>query len=221
MGDIMNLLVVICHPRRNSLTGVLADAFVEDLKQSGHGVESADLHAENFDPRMAAVDEPDFDDADKTYSKEVRDEMARIERNDAIAMFFPVWWWSAPAMLKGWIDRVWNYGWAYGWAGTKARIPLDKALMVALGGSSREDFASGGYDKLLDTQLRLGLMNYCGIDDVKLEIITDTLNENASFDLMIKHVYELGSQFAWSGNIENFDQNMDFRERQVANPGIF
>ena len=121
-GDIRNLLVVICHPRRNSLTGVLADA---------------------------------------------------------IAMFFPVWWWSAPAMLKGWIDRAWNYGWAYGWAGTNARIPLDKALMVALGGSSREDFASGGYDKLLDTQLRLGLMTYCGIDDVKLEIITDTLNESA------------------------------------------
>lgn len=82
-GDIRNLLVVICHPRRNSLTGVLADA---------------------------------------------------------IAMFFPVWWWSAPAMLKGWIDRAWNYGWAYGWAGTNARIPLDKALMAALGGSSREDF---------------------------------------------------------------------------------
>lgn len=76
-------------------------------------------------------------------------------------------------------------------------------------------------DMLLDTQLRLGLMNYCGIDDVKLEIITDTLNENAWFDLMIKHVYEPGSQFTWSGNIENFDQNMDFRERQVTNPGIF
>ena len=41
----MNVLVVICHPRRNSLTGVLADAFIEGLKQSGHCVEIADLHA--------------------------------------------------------------------------------------------------------------------------------------------------------------------------------
>jgi len=57
--------------------------------------------------------------------------MARIERNDAIAMFFPVWWWSMPATLKGWIDRVWNHGWAYGWNGIDTRIPLDKALMVA------------------------------------------------------------------------------------------
>ena len=89
--------------------------------------------------------------------------------------------------------------------------------MVRLGRIS----ASGGYDKLLDTQLRLGLMTYCVIDDVKLEIITDTLNENTSFDLMIKHVHELGSQFAWSANIKNFDQNIECRERQVTNPGIF
>ena len=146
----MNVLVVICHPRRNSLTGVLADAFIEGLKQSGHTVEIADLHAENFDPRMSVADEPDFGNADKIYSAEVRAEMDRVERNDAIAMFFPVWWWSAPAMLKGWIDRVWNFGWAYGWDGTNASIPLDKALVVALGGSPLEDFTSGRYDKLLD-----------------------------------------------------------------------
>jgi NAD(P)H dehydrogenase (quinone) len=192
----MNVLVDICHLRRDSLTGVLADAFIDGLKQSGHGVEIADLHAENFDPRMPVADEPDYGDPDKIYSEEVRGEMTRIERNDAIALFFPIWWWSAPAMLKGWIDRVWNYGWAYGWGDTKSHIPLDKALIVALGGSPQEDFTSGGYDELLDRQMRLGLMEYCGIDDVKLEIITDTLNENAPFDSMIKRVREPGSQFA-------------------------
>lgn len=120
---------------------------------SGHDVEIADLHAENFDPRMPVADEPDYGDPGKIYSKEVRDEMARIERNDAIAMFFPIWWWSAPVMLKGWIDWVWNYG----WGDTKAHIALDKALIVALGGSPQEDFASGGYDKLLDTQMQKAL----------------------------------------------------------------
>lgn len=192
----MNVLVVICHPRRNSLTGVLADAFIEGLKQSGHGVEIADLHGENFDPRMPVADEPDYGDPGKVYSEEVRSEMTRIERNDALALFFPIWWWSMPAMLKGWIDRVWNHGWAYGWNGTETRIPIGKALIVALGGSPLADFTSGDYDKVLDTQVRLGLMNYCGIDDVRIEIITDTLNENAQFDLMIKRAQVLGRQFA-------------------------
>ncbi len=191
----MNVLVVICHPRRNSLTGVLADAFIEGLRQSGHGVEIADLYNENFDPRMPAADEPDYSDPNKVYSEEVRNEMARIERNDAIAMFFPVWWWSVPAMLKGWIDRVWNFGWAYGWAEFEAHIPLRKAQLVALGGSSREEFEQGGYDRQLDAQL-LGLMDYCGIADARLELFTDTLNESARFDLMIKRAREIGSQFA-------------------------
>jgi len=191
----MNVLVVICHPRRDSLTGVLAEVFVESLKRAGHSVEIADLHAENFDPRMSVDDEPDFGNPDKVYSSEVQFEMARIERNEAIALFFPIWWWSVPAMLKGWIDRVWNHGWAYGWAGSEARVPVDKALMVGLGGSSLEDYASCGYDKVLDTQLRLGLMDYCGIADVSLEIITDTLNENAPIEEMKNRVRELACQF--------------------------
>ncbi|MCP4331838.1 MAG: NAD(P)H oxidoreductase [Gammaproteobacteria bacterium] len=190
----MNVLVVICHPRRQSLTWAVAEAFIEGLRQSGHGVEIADLHAENFDPRMPIADEPDYGDPEKMYSEEVRSEMARIERSDAIAMFFPVWWWSVPAMLKGWIDRVWNFGWAYGWAEFEAHIPLSRAQLVALGGSSLKDFEDGGYDKLLDTQLR-GLTEYSGIADTRFELFTDTLDKNARFDLMLARARELGRQF--------------------------
>lgn len=192
----MKVLVVICHPRRDSLTGILADVFIDSLKKAGHEVEIADLHAENFDPRMTVADEPDFADPDKVYTPEVRAEMDRIERNDAIALFFPIWWWSVPAMLKGWIDRVWNHGWAYGWAGSKAQVPMGKALLVGLGGSTMEDFKSLDYDKMLDAQLRLGVMDYCGIADVTLEIFADTLNKDAPFDEMKTRLVELGSQFA-------------------------
>jgi putative NADPH-quinone reductase len=39
--------------------------------------------------------------------------MDRIERNDATVMIFPVWWWSMPALMKSWVDRVWSNGCAY------------------------------------------------------------------------------------------------------------
>ncbi len=133
----MKVLVVICHPRRDSLTGAMADAFIDGLMQYGHEVEIADLHAEDFDPHMPIADEPDYADPSKIHSEAVRDELARIEHHDDIALFFPVWWWSVPAMLKGWIDRVWNFYWAYGWA------------------------------------------------DSSLALFTDTLDENAHFDLML------------------------------------
>ncbi len=191
----MNVLVVISHPRRASLTGALADSFIEGLEEAGHGAEVADLYAENFDPLVRPADEPDYSDPAKTYSPEVHAEMARIERNDAIAMFFPVWWWSMPAMLKGWIERVWNYGFAYGWEGGQCAVPVDKALMVALGGSPREDFAKRGFDKAMETQLRIGIMDYCGIADARIETFYDTLNSDAPFAGMIERARDLGRRF--------------------------
>jgi NAD(P)H dehydrogenase (quinone) len=177
----MNVLVVICHPRRESLTGALADAFVEGLDKAGHTAEIADLYAENFDPLVQPADEPDYDDPTKVYSPEVQVEMARIERNDAIAMFFPVWWWSVPAM---------------GWEGEKASLPVDKILMVALAGSPREDYEKRDFDKAMDVQLRIGITNYCGVADARIETFYDTLNKDAPFNDMIERAHTLGSRFA-------------------------
>ena len=106
----MNVLMVLAHPRRNSLTAQAAEAFASAASAQGHKFEWADLIAEGFDPVLHEADEPDWNDPGKIYSEEVRREMARIERNDATVMVFPVWWWSMPALLKGWIDRVWNNG---------------------------------------------------------------------------------------------------------------
>ena len=102
----MDVLTVLCHPRRDSLTAAIAKEFRAGLAESGHGGELADLYAEGFDPLVLPPDEPDWNDATKRYSDAVLAEQARIERHQAIAMVFPVWWWSLPAMLKGWIGRA-------------------------------------------------------------------------------------------------------------------
>ena len=91
-----------------------ADSLMAGLRSAGHVPEFANLRAEDFDPRLPVADEPDWEDPDKIYSADTLAEQARIARNDAIAFVFPVWWWSVPATTKGWIDRVWNNGWAYG-----------------------------------------------------------------------------------------------------------
>jgi putative NADPH-quinone reductase len=103
----MKVLTVFSHPRRQSLSGAVLDAFADGLRTAGHEVEIADLHGEGFDPVMTPADEPDWSDSRKRYSDAVLREQARIARNDALAFVFPVWWWSLPAMLKGWFDRVW------------------------------------------------------------------------------------------------------------------
>ncbi len=109
----MKILVVLCHPRSNSLTSQIAEAFSQGAIKAGHQVELLDLYKENFDPVLRIEDEPN-DGSLENYTLEVQSEFKRLNNNDAVVMVFPLWWWSLPAMLKGWIDRVWNYGLMYG-----------------------------------------------------------------------------------------------------------
>jgi len=192
----LRTLLVIAHPRRTSLTGQAADAFCAAAEANGHTFEWADLAEEGFDPVLRDADEPDWNDPDKVYSEAVRREMQRIERNAATVMIFPVYWWSMPALLKGWIDRVWNNGWAYG----ARRLPHQRALLVGTAAGSAEDYRARGYDQAMLTQLVSGIMNYCGIPEADLRLLYDVTDSDLSGGaerrrLQLKQVRTLGRSF--------------------------
>ena len=188
----MNVLVVFSHPRRDSFCGAVMDSFVSGLKAAGHRAEIADLHAEGFDPRMPEADEPDWENPGKRYSPEVLAEQARISRNEALGFVFPVWWWSVPAMLKGWIDRVWNHGWAYG----STKLAHHRALMIATASGSAATYDKRRYGPAMQAQLVVGTLNYCGIAAAELELLFDVM-EGA--DIRAGHLtgaHTLGKDFA-------------------------
>jgi len=168
----VKILVVFDHPRRDSFCGAVLDAFMAGLGEAGHVAELADLRAEGFDPRLPVGDEPDWNDPDKVYTSEVLAEQARIARNEALAFVFPVWWWSFPATTKGWIDRVWNNGWAYG----ERTLPLRKAILIGTASGSAASYAKRGYDAAMRTQLLAGTMEYCGIAQSELHLLHDVLD---------------------------------------------
>lgn len=161
------VLLVLAHPRRASLTAQVADRFATVLSANGHVVERADLVAEGFDPVLREADEPDWNDADKRYSPEVLCEMERIRRNEATVMVFPVYWWSMPAVLKGWIDRVWNHGFAYG----PRKYPHRRVWMIGVAGNRSEDFAKRGYDEAMRVSLDVGVLGYCAVAESRLELL--------------------------------------------------
>lgn len=187
----MKILLVIAHPRPGSLTHQVAAAFAAAAEAKGHLIEVADLIAEGFDPMVREPDEPDWDNPAKIYSPEVLAEMARIERNEATVIVFPVWWWSVPAVLKGWIDRVWNHGWAYG----GATYPHQKAWMLAVAGGTQAQFAKRGYDTAMVTQLETGVLRYCGVKDARLEMLFGTLEGEAECAAVIEAARVLGEGF--------------------------
>jgi NAD(P)H dehydrogenase (quinone) len=187
----MKILVVVAHGRQSSLTKQVAKAFAEAAREKGHAVEVADLVEERFDPVLMPVDEPDWNDENKVYSDAVRSEMARVERNEATVMIFPVWWWSMPAILKGWIDRVWNFGWAYG----SRTYPHQRVVMIAIAGNGKEAYEKRDYDKAMKIQLQTGILEYCGVKQGDLEILYGAIEEASAAQQIVASAANLGSRF--------------------------
>ena len=124
----MNVLIVYAHPEPQSLSGALKDFTVQHLTRSGHTVRVSDLYALRW---KAAADADDFLDRDRgrrldmiadsqhafesgTQSPDIAAQQAALRWADAVLLQFPLWWFSMPAILKGWVDRVYAYGFAYG-----------------------------------------------------------------------------------------------------------
>ncbi|MGK5629996.1 NAD(P)H oxidoreductase [Streptomyces sp. URMC 123] len=164
-------LLVVAHPRPGSLTAQVAHRLHGRLKESGATVDVLDLHAEGFDPRLTPVDEPDWEDREKRYSPEVHAHMDRIAAADDILAVFPVWWSAPPAILKGWIDRVWNYGFAYG--RSTPRLAGKRMLWLGLVGAGEADLAAAGTDSAISHQLA-DISRFCGIADASVRCLYGT-----------------------------------------------
>jgi putative NADPH-quinone reductase len=108
----MNILVILGHPRAGSLNHALAEAACEGLRQEGHEVVFHDLCAEKFDPALSGREIPKGVEADAVVEAHVRE----LENADGIVIVHPNWWGMPPAVLKGWIDRVFRPGRAYEFA---------------------------------------------------------------------------------------------------------
>lgn len=181
----MRVLAVFAHPKRASFTGALLDAFLAGLAEAGHVAEIADLHAEGFDPRFTPADFAQF--AGGAMPPEIRAEQARVDRAEGLAFLFPVYWWSFPAVLKGWIDRVWSQGWAYDFTPGRTRgLLADRPVaLLGSGGSRLGTYRKYGYDRAMTAQIDVGILGYCGLTNVHTRLFAD-VNDDAA--LLARHL---------------------------------
>ncbi|MFK8034519.1 MAG: NAD(P)H-dependent oxidoreductase [Hyphomicrobiales bacterium] len=102
----MKSLVVYCHPCADSFCAAMKSQIVGALERAGHDVRLCDLYAEKFDPVMLDQERRQYHDAG-TNEESVKDYVADIQWCDTLVLVYPTWWYGLPAMLKGWLDRVW------------------------------------------------------------------------------------------------------------------
>jgi NAD(P)H dehydrogenase (quinone) len=174
----LHALIVLAHPVRHSLCHSVAAHVARGVSDAdpGNSFEIADLAAEGFDPRFTANDIA-VHLKQSPPAADVLAEQARIDRANALVLVFPVYWWSMPALLKGWIDRVFTNGWAYDYSETAGLVKKLGALrvhLVGIGGTDARTYARHGYLGAMKTQIEHGIFDYCGACVLTSELLLES-----------------------------------------------
>ena len=156
-------LVVFAHPNAQSFNTRLCHAYVEELERRGHTVVWRDLYALKFDPVLTM---DDFDGV-RTGSAppDVRIEQEHVAWADVITFISPIWWIGWPAMLKGYVDRVFSLGFAYRYTpgGVEGCLAGKRAVIVTSSGSTMENFVETGKLAAVRTAQDAYTMEFCAL----------------------------------------------------------
>jgi NAD(P)H dehydrogenase (quinone) len=177
----MKVLLVYAHPEPASFNGALRDVAVATLGAAGHAVTVSDLYAQGFNPVAGPADVTVRDNEQVfnlgmeqmhavksgTLAADVQAEFNKLMAADLLLLQFPMWWFSMPAILKGWIDRVFVFGGAYDFGRTWDNgVFVGKRAMLVLTASAPAaafypDGRSGDMERVL-WPIHAGVLALCG-----------------------------------------------------------
>ncbi|MEI6651788.1 MAG: NAD(P)H-dependent oxidoreductase [Chlorobiaceae bacterium] len=186
----MKIFVVYWHPEPQSFNGAMFRTACEALTNAGHEVRTSDLHEMRFDPvssrkNFTTVKNQDFfkqqieemhATAASGFSEEIEAEMEKIEWCDLMIWQFPLWWFGLPAVLKGWVDRVFAMGRVYG-NGHYYETGVFRgkhALLSLTTGGPEEAFRHGGFNGDISGPLRPiqhGILEFVGFGILAPQIV--------------------------------------------------
>lgn len=190
----MNIHIVYAHPSATSLNASLRDEAVKALGELGHEVTVSDLYAMNW---KATADYDDFGPTDDgnfmaasgealaagTLSADILAEQEKLLDSDAILFQFPLWWFSMPAIMKGWVDRVFTNGFGYGSSrGWKrygdGRLAGKRAMAVVTAGAAETHLSdrgvNGSFEDLM-FPINHGIFFYTGMEVLPPLLIPSTI----------------------------------------------
>ena len=166
----MDALIVLCHPREESLCHAVTRRCEDAVRRAGGSFTTHDLYRERFDPVLSR-EEMDrgfsFDEQVQLHGREVA--QARL-----LVFVHPDWWGQPPALLKGWIDRVFRPGVAYdlasdGTDATQRTVPLMSGKKARVFCTSDTENPVGS----LELVWTRGVFEFCGIRDVEVSVLAN------------------------------------------------
>ncbi|WP_439856021.1 NAD(P)H-dependent oxidoreductase [Pseudomonas yamanorum] len=179
----MKVLIIHAHPEPQSFTAALRDQAITTLQAQGHEVQVSDLYAMHWNPVASASDFTSRENPEylvyaleqrlgvksQSIAADIQQELDKLLWADLLILNFPIFWFSAPAMLKGWIDRVLVSGVCYGGKRfyDQGGLAGKKALVTVTLGGREHMFGEGAIHGPLEDMLRpilRGTLAYVGFE---------------------------------------------------------
>jgi len=189
----MKYLIVYAHPDPNSFNHAVLGAVERRLKETGCQHDVRDLYALGFDPVLAR--EELAPGGAKSVPKDVERERKYIAEADALIFIYPVWWFAMPAIMKGYVDRVFSEGFAFVSEGGRLRGLLGgkKAFIINTTGAPREILSRMGYLDAMSKTTDAGIFEFCGMEIVEHRYSFAVPEaEEAARRIMLEEVTRLG-----------------------------
>lgn len=214
----MKILIVLAHPEPKSFNGTLYQTAIETLQAQGHEVKTSDLYRMKFNPvsdrnNFTTVKDASFlklgqeeiyATENDGFATDIKIEQEKLEWCDLLIWQFPLWWFSVPAILKGWTDRVFAAGKMYG----AGRVPYvsgkfkgKKALLSITTGSPEDHYVKDGpYGDIngILKPIHRGILEYVGFSVLQPQLnyavahITDAERKSllGKWDERLKNIFE-------------------------------
>ncbi|HNW77712.1 MAG TPA: NAD(P)H-dependent oxidoreductase [Candidatus Competibacteraceae bacterium] len=192
----MNVLIVFAHPNPRSFNRAILDTLDEALRACGHATRIHDLYQMRF---RAVLDD---DDLARNWRGDLPDdilhEQEAVRWAQGLVFIYPVWWFGPPALLKGWIDRVFVRKFAFDFSadGMRGLLQHEKALILNTLGGDAATYSRERWEELLMRPLAEGVLGACGVRDVRYQAFYEVTScSPATRQAMLDEVRALAALF--------------------------
>lgn len=206
----MNILSVYAHHEPSSFTGALKNTATSILASQGHSIVESDLYAMGFSAKAEKYDfnvysgnhfnymleQRNAAQKDGTFAVDIVGELNKIKNADLIIFHTPIWWFSVPAVLKGWFDRTLAMGvaWDGGKIYEKGLLRGKTAFLCAVAGGPKDFYRPDGRHQATIEQIlhpiHHGTFAFCGMDVYEPFIVFNSLGLNSDERAKILREYQ-------------------------------
>ncbi|SDF78804.1 NAD(P)H-dependent oxidoreductase [Chitinophaga filiformis] len=195
----MKILIVLAHPEMQSMNGAMFRQAIKTLEEEGHEVKVSDLYREEFNPVSgrnnfkttydAAYFKQQLEELHAVetagFADDIETEQQKVEWCDLMIWQFPLWWFTVPGILKGWVDRVFAMGRFYGNGRfyEEGIFKGKKALLSITVGANEDAYLKNGLHGDLYGVLKpihRGMLKFTGFDVLRPQVVYGPVRQTAA-----------------------------------------